>query len=73
MQNTSHTRTARDLPETLQNFHNYNKALGQAMLVVWEGGARKETARLNSQSLSSNSLTNERKLQWQIRATCGSV
>lgn len=43
MQNTSHTRTARDLPETLQNFHNYNKALGQAMLVVWEGGARKET------------------------------
>ena len=42
MQNTSHTRTARDLPETLQNFHNYNKALGQAMLVVWEGGARKE-------------------------------
>ena len=34
MQNASHTRTARDPPETLQNFHNYNKALEQAMLVV---------------------------------------
>lgn len=37
------------------------------------GGARKEIARLSSQFLSSNSLTNESKLQWQIRATCGSV
>ena len=34
MQNASHTRTARDLPETLQNFHNYNRTLEQAMLVV---------------------------------------